>query len=454
MAEHPALAALRAAHAALDALTVRGADGRPVGWVSLSGLTPVELGEAVRLQAELEGRVSGLRLHTVAAADAGGAAEVSAAADTPSWAASAGRNRARSWGGVWLAGLLDAKYPHTRAALATGRISEEHAAVIVRAAEKAPEGVTAEQLADCEERLVAKAERMAPHRLRRAARRLLEPLSQQLADLHEGELLVEEEARAERETFLWLGDNGDGTWTGKFTVPELHGQLLATVLEKLSGPRRHSRTRTGTGVGAGAGAEELVTDPTVPGAGERLSYVEALGAAFIELIEHLPVTGHTRSGISLVVHVEEETLRAGTGAATLDSGGRISAAQVRRLACEAGILPMVMGSASVPLDLGTTTRLFTRAQAIALSATHDGCAAEGCERPFAWCELHHRTPWSERGPTDLANAAPLCGWHHRRVHDPHYQHHWLPEGTVRFRHRWPSRREPNEASWSRSETAA
>jgi hypothetical protein len=141
----------------------------------------------------------------------------------------------------------------------------------------------------------------------------------------------------------------------------------------------------------------------------------------------------------LVVHVEEDKLRDAVGAATLETGARISNEELRRLACEASILPMVMGGSSVPLDLGRASRLFTKAQAVSLSAMHDTCAAEGCDRPFAWTELHHRVPWSQGGPTDLENAAPLCGYHHRRVHDTRYEHQWLPDGTVRFRHRWPSR---------------
>lgn len=444
MTSHPVLEAIRAAHAALDAVTLVDARGGAAGWLSMSGMSPAELGEAVRLQAELEGRVAGLRLHTVAAADLGSAADQSAAADTVSWAASAGRNRSRSWGGVWLANHLTSKHAHTRGALAAGRISEEHAAVIVRAGERVPGGVSPQQLAVCEERLVEKAERMAPHRLRRAARRLLEPLSQALADRHEGDLLGEEERQAARETWLWLGDNGDGTWTGKFTIPELHGHLLATALSRLSGPRRYSRAPSGG----------VAEDPTVPGMGPRLSHTEASGAAFLELLEHLPETAHTRSGITLVVHVQEQQLRAGIGAATLESGARISVGEARRLACEAGVLPLVLNGRSVPIDLGTTSRLFTRAQAVAVSALHETCAAQGCERPFAWCELHHRRPWGEGGPTDLENAAPLCGWHHRRVHDPQYEHRWLADGSVSFRHRWPSRWRDHTDPWAEADPAA
>jgi hypothetical protein len=369
---------------------------------------------------------------------------VDAATDTKSWVASAGRNRGREWGGLWLANLLETKYLHTRAALAQGRISEEHAAVIVRAGEKVPESVSVGDLAACEERLVEKAVRMAPDRLRRAARRLLEPLSRILADEHETTVLREQERQAERETCLWLGDNGDGTWTGRFTIPELHGHLLKNVLEKLSGPRRYARDKSGA----------PVEDPTLPGQGAQLSFVEAMGAAFIELLEHLPETGHTRSGIALVVHVEEGRLRDGIGAATLETGATISVPEVRRLACEAGIIPLVLGGDSLPLDLGRSRRLFTKAQAVALSASHETCAAQGCDRPFAWTELHHRVPWEEGGPTDIANAAPLCGYHHRRVHDQVYEHEWLPDGSVRFRHRWRSRWQGGQDPWRRQVAAA
>ena len=443
-AEHPVLGALRAAHAALDGITVAGPGGQH-GWVPMADLDPLELAEVVRLHAELEGRVAGLRLHTVAAAEVAGAAEVTAAVDTGAWAATAGRNRSRTWGAVWLANLLESTYAHTRSALAGGRISEEHAAVIVDAAQKVPDTVSAADVSDCEAILVEKAARMTPQNLRRAARRLLEPLSKQAADAHEEELLREQEHHAECETWLTLCDNGDGTWGGRFVIPELHGQLLKARLEQLSSPRRYGRTRTG----------EAVEDPTV---GNGKNQTEAFGAALVELLEHLPDHGHARSGVSVVVHVQEESLRAEVGAATVgtgaETGPKISNQEVRRLLCEASILPLMMGGRSLPLDLGMSSRLFTKNQWVALSAVHDTCAAEGCTRPYAWCELHHKKPWAEGGPTDLANAAPLCGHHHRRVHDDNYEHQWLPDGTVRFRHRWRSRWWGRIDPWAQPNTIA
>ena len=63
------------------------------------------------------------------------------------------------------------------------------------------------------------------------------------------------------------------------------------------------------------------------------------------------------------------------------------------------------------------------------------CAAEGCERPFAWCDIHHPHAWSQGGATDLGNGIPLCGWHHRRAHDARYDLTRLASGEVRYRRR-------------------
>jgi hypothetical protein len=421
--------ALRSAHAALDAVSLVGEDGLPAGWASISKLGPEELAEVVRLAALLEGRTAGLKLHVVAAAERANAAEVVAATDTGAWAArSAGGCRTREWGSAWLASLLSERYHHVRRGLARGSISEEHAVIIVRAAQRVPDEVSDSELAECEAILVAKAAHMTPRNLRRAARRLLDPLSRKAADELEGELLEGQERDAEKDTWFQIYDNEDGTYGGRFVIPELHGQLLLQTLERLTAPRRHGRSMDG----------EPVEDRTVGFKYRRVA--ECLGLGFCELIEHLPTDGHARSGITMVVHVEEEALRSGIGAATLSTGGRVSVGEALRLACEAHQMPMVMGGKPLQLNLGSSTRLFNKAQYVALSAFHTTCAAEGCERPYSWCELHHLRPWSEGGPTDLANAVPLCGHHHRRIHDQLYEHERSATGEIRFRHRWPSRR--------------
>ncbi|HEX7738439.1 MAG TPA: DUF222 domain-containing protein [Marmoricola sp.] len=351
------------------------------------------------------------------------------AAGADAWLARlTGTTRACAAGGIWLARKLDQRYPAVREAFAAGALDEKRARIIVRAAETMPEAVTDAQRADAVESLVARAvrDRLNPTVLRRAARRMCDVVSRECADQHQAELLHADEVAADAETYLWLVDRGNGTFEGRFVVPELQGRILKTVLEHLSSPRRVSRNRAG----------ESVVDATVP----RWNYDEILGRAFTELLEHLPTDGlaqHGRVGATVMVHIDLEHLRDGLAAAGLDAGGEISAGQARRIACGAGIIPAVLGTAPVPLDLGRETRLHTKAQRAALSAVHTTCAAEGCERPFAWCEIHHHEPWSAGGTTDIDNAIPLCGWHHHRIHDPHYRHSVMASGEIRLRRRRP-----------------
>ena len=56
---------------------------------------------------------------------------------------------------------------------------------------------------------------------------------------------------------------------------------------------------------------------------------------------------------------------------------QLTPASLRRLACDAEILPAVMGTASAPLDLGRTTRLASPAQLLALWHRDRGCTQPG-----------------------------------------------------------------------------
>lgn len=157
------------------------------------------------------------------------------------------------------------------------------------------------------------------------------------------------------------------------------------------------------------------------------------GLAFAELLEHLPADHlHHKTAATVVVTIEHAALEDALKAAHLDTGQSLSAGEARRLACSAGLIPAVLGGASVPLDLGRETRLFTAAQRIAAGLRHDTCAADGCDRPYAWCELHHREPWHRGGRTGLDNAVPLCHYHHQRIHASAFWNHHLPDGSIRF----------------------
>jgi hypothetical protein len=415
---------------------------RAAAEVPASALGVDELTDAIAGVAVLESQLVAVRLSLLAEADRRRLAQSLGATGTDAWAASlTGTTRAAVAGGLWLARLLGERYVATRDALAEGAINEAQARVVVKAAERLPAVVDDETRKAAEAGLVVKAVNgMDARRLRQAARRMLDAVAadaareeadriRRLADRHEATLLAEEEARAEVETWLSLGDNGDGTWSGRFTIPELHGQILRAALERLTAPRRLTRNKAG----------DTVHDHSVQGDEDGgLSWTERMGLGLTELIEHLPTEadgGFARSAVTVLVHVDHQHLLDGLASARLDTGVHLSAGAARRLACSAGIVPTVLGGASQVLDLGRERRLHSTTQRRALSVRHDTCATEGCERPFAWCDIHHPHAWGEGGRTDLDNALPLCGFHHRRAHDGSFDLQLLPTGEVRYRRR-------------------
>ncbi len=107
---------------------------------------------------------------------------------------------------------------------------------------------------------------------------------------------------------------------------------------------------------------------------------------------------------------------AGGGFGLLDHGGPITAAKARMIACDAEVLPIVLGSASQVLDVGRATRVFPTSIRRALIHRDKGCAFPGCDRPPAWADGHHLVHWADGGPTSLANAVLVCRLHHSLIH--------------------------------------
>ena len=138
----------------------------------------------------------------------------------------------------------------------------------------------------------------------------------------------------------------------------------------------------------------------------------------------------------MLVTVGLDVLQSGIGTAITDTGTKISAGEARRLACKAGIIPMVLGGDSMPLDLGRERRLYARYQQVALDHTYQGCAVDGCDRSSAWVEYHHTDPWHRGGRTDLEDGLPLCPPHHHMADHPElWDMRRLSAGGVRFARR-------------------
>ena len=95
----------------------------------------------------------------------------------------------------------------------------------------------------------------------------------------------------------------------------------------------------------------------------------------------------------------------------------ISLERIRKIACDADILPAVMNTRSARLNLGRKARSASREQRLALVARDGpGCAFPGCDRPYGWTDAHHIQHWADGGTTDLDNLVLTCGTHHDLIH--------------------------------------
>ena len=143
---------------------------------------------------------------------------------------------------------------------------------------------------------------------------------------------------------------------------------------------------------------------------------DALGAVARGWLDHAARPSVAGAKPHITVTVPLDVLRSGVGSCESDRVGMIPVEMARRLACDAGVIPAVLGAASEPLDIGRRTPVVPPAVRRAVVLRDGGCAFPGCERPPPWCDCHHVRHWANGGATSLANLVMLCRPHHRLVH--------------------------------------
>ncbi|TSD55556.1 DUF222 domain-containing protein [Aeromicrobium piscarium] len=263
----------------------------------------------------------------------------------------------------------------TDQALSAGDLTLAQARIISDGLKNFPTETTPEQRTVAERTLIDDSGILTPKDLRAGADRVADQwATKKDVDRHESSLLVEREQRSWDSTRLSMWGNGDGTTSGRFMIPDAQAAMLKTVLDAYASPRRASTL-----------GRERTDD-----------YTTRVGQGFCELIERVPtdrLPNHGGNNVLVTVNMNLEDLEqpiedAAPGIITTD-GTRMSPGEVRRLACDARLLPQVFGGESVPLDLGREERLFARYQRIAIANRDGGCAAPDCDRPPGWCEAHH-----------------------------------------------------------------
>ncbi|MEU5904745.1 DUF222 domain-containing protein [Micromonospora sp. NPDC047527] len=342
----------------------------------------------------LQQRLAAVQLALVRELDGRGTAVAQGASSTTVWL----RHRLRldvasARRLVGLAASVDAAPPAVRSALATGAVTVEQARVIADTAATVSTSAGPEVAGKAVGVLVEWAAQFDPSLLRRMGARILDHVAPDVADVAAATALAAEAARAARDRHVTISEQAGGRLRLAGTLDAEAAALLRAAIDPLSAPSGSDDTRS-----AGQRRHDALADVC------RL----ALRAG------DLPENGGDPAQIVVTTSYDGLTrqLRGGT----LDIGVQLTPDTVRRLACDAAILPAVLGGAGQVLDVGRQRRLITGPLRRALVLRDGGCAFPGCDRPPRWCAAHHIRHWADGGPTSLDNAVLLCGHHHRHVH--------------------------------------
>lgn len=213
-----------------------------------------------------------------------------------------------------------------------------------------------------------------------------------------GELQADQDA-ARRRVALSTPFADDGTWCYRLVLDAEGHTALETALGPLAAPRP-----------AGGDADLRGSD-------------QRRAEALVELVRRAVATSgsipaHPKTQLIVTMDYTDlaDRLRAATAVGGRAAGTLIAPETVRRLSCDAAIVPAVLGGKGEVLDLGRAVRFFTPAQLKILWLRDGGCTFPQCTMPAHWADAHHLWHFADGGPTSLEWAALLCERHHTIVH--------------------------------------
>jgi hypothetical protein len=179
----------------------------------------------------------------------------------------------------------------------------------------------------------------------------------------------------------------------------LHPDEAALVMKAIEEARRRS-----------AGDASAETPGQIP---PRPDALVTVAQAFLDLTESPSPLADPRT--QLLVHLDQDPLASdGTLAATLDDGTRVSAETLRRLGCDATVVPIRHGEGTH--SAGRRTRTVSPNLRLALWLRDRGCRFPSCSNQL-FLHAHHIRHWIHGGATTAENLVLLCSTHHRLVHE-------------------------------------
>lgn len=368
------------------------------------GVAPETRLEWVRAARQASGRLQALTALLVGEADRAQASERVAGTPLASWLGMGETlSRKEAAAAVGQAKTMRA-HPEVAEAAVAGRVGAGQVRSIGRVLDSLSAQLDAGQQAAAEHVLVELAGHLDADQLAKAAPQVLAQVAPATSnELLETKLQREAEAAHRARSFRYFGEGGSLRFEG--SLPRVEGERFVTLLNA------HAEQLRRTAIEA--------RDPLAERTSPEQRRADALIALLTSVEKSKPVAG--LGGARVVVMLDQQRLRDdATQAGLIGDGQPISAGELRRLCCDAEIVPVVLGGAGEPLDVGRAKRLVTDGIRTALTVRDRGCAFPGCDVRAELCEAHHLVPWWADGSTALGNLVLLCHHHHGLVEPAKY----------------------------------
>ncbi|MCB0911633.1 MAG: DUF222 domain-containing protein [Propionibacteriaceae bacterium] len=358
----------------------------------------------VRTARRVRGRVDALAAVVTAEADGARASEAAAGTPMASWLGMGETVSRREAAGALRQARRLGQHPLVGEAAVAGRLGTSQARAITGVLDGLAPQLDQAQQARAEEVLVELAGHLDADQLAKAAGRVLNAVVPERADeARELQLQREAEAAHRQRSLRFFFEGASVRFDG--SLPRLAAEEWIAQLDAHAEQIRRTGLERRDPLAGMLTPEQRRADSLI--ALIRATAGRASAAGRPGRDPEPPATAR------VLVRLDYDKLAADAAATGLVGDGQpLSAGELRRVCCDAEIIPVVLGSASEVLDVGRAERLVTPAQRAALLARDGGCVFPGCDAPPSRCEAHHVVPWYLGGATDLWNLVMLCHSHH------------------------------------------
>jgi hypothetical protein len=363
------------------------------------GLAPTARLELVRSVRLVRRRVEALEAVLIGEADKANASLLAAGTPLNSWLGQGEvLSRREASAAVSQARVVE-EHPLVGEAAVAGRLGTGQVRAIGMVLGGLATQLSNEQQTAAEQVLVELAGHLDADQLAKAAPQVLAKIAPAEADeLLETRLQREAEAAQAERSLRWFRERGSVRFEG--SLPRVDGERFIALLGT------HAEGLRRTAIGA--------RDPLATATSAEQRRADALIALLNTVAAAKPAAGV--GAVKVIVKLDYHRLRNdAAGAGLLSEGQPISAGELRRLCCDAEIIPTVLRGASEVLDVGRAERLVTPPIRTALTVRDVGCTFPGCNVEENLCEAHHIEPWWMGGVTALSNLTLLCHSHHGLV---------------------------------------